>query len=329
MEPLLALEMVRVTEAAAIAAARYMGRGAKDDADRAATEAMRRTMDEIDMAGTIVIGEGERDEAPMLYIGEEVGRKGAEAREGATAIDIAVDPLEGTNLVAHGQANAITVLAASERGGLLHAPDTYLEKLCVGPVVAGKVDITKSATENCHRIAEALGRRIADITIVILERPRHDELIAEVRAAGARIKLISDGDLSAAISTAVSGTGVHAVMGIGGAPEGVITAAALRCLGGEIQARFRFRNDEERARAKRMGNDDDEGRVYFTADLASGDNLVFAATGVTGGDLLDGVRFFGGGARTHSLVMAYREARVRFVDTVQMFDRSRPPSVRL
>jgi fructose-1,6-bisphosphatase II len=329
MEPLLALEMVRVTEAAAIAAARYMGRGAKDDADRAATEAMRRTMDEIDMAGTIVIGEGERDEAPMLYIGEEVGRKGAEAREGATAIDIAVDPLEGTNLVAHGQANAITVLAAAERGGLLHAPDTYLEKLCVGPVVAGKVDITRSATENCHRIAEALGRRVADITIVILERSRHDDLIAEVRAAGARIKLISDGDLSAAISTAVSGTGVHAVMGIGGAPEGVITAAALRCLGGEIQARFRFRNDEERARAKSMGNDDDEGRVYFTADLASGDNLVFAATGVTGGDLLEGVRFFGGGARTHSLVMAYREAHVRFVDTVQMFDRSRPPSVRL
>ena len=329
MEPLLALEMVRVTEAAAIAAARYMGRGAKDDADRAATEAMRRTMDEIDMAGTIVIGEGERDEAPMLYIGEEVGRKGAEAREGATAIDIAVDPLEGTNLVAHGQANAITVLAAAERGGLLHAPDTYLVKLCVGPVVAGKVDITKSATENCHRIAEALGRRVADITIVILERPRHDDLIAEVRAAGARIKLISDGDLSAAISTAVSGTGVHAVMGIGGAPEGVITAAALRCLGGEIQARFRFRNDEERARAKSMGNDDDEGRVYFTADLASGDNLVFAATGVTSGDLLDGVRFFGGGARTHSLVMSFREAHVRFVDTVQMFDRSRPPAVRL
>jgi fructose-1,6-bisphosphatase II len=329
MEPLLALEMVRVTEAAAIAAARYMGRGEKDGADRAAVEAMRRTMDEIDMAGTIVIGEGERDEAPMLYIGEEVGRKGVEAREAATAIDIAVDPLEGTNLVAHGQANAITVLAAAERGGLLHAPDTYLEKLCVGPVVAGKVDIKKSPTENCHLIAEALGRRVADITIVILERPRHDALIAEVRAAGARIKLISDGDLSAAISTAVSGTGVHAVMGTGGAPEGVITAAALRCLGGEIQARFRFRNDEERARAKRMGNDDDEGRVYFTADLASGDNLVFAATGVTRGDLLDGVRFFGGGARTHSLVMSYREAHVRFVDTVQMFDRSRPPSVRL
>ena len=329
MEPLLALEMVRVTEAAAIASARYMGRGARDDADQAATEAMRRTMDEIDMAGTIVIGEGERDQAPMLYIGEEVGRKGAEAREGAMAIDIAVDPLEGTNLVAHGQANAITVLAAAERGGLLHAPDTYLEKLCVGPVVAGKVDIRKSPTENCHLIAEALGRRVADITVVILERARHDDLIAEVRAAGARIKLISDGDLSAAISTAVSGTGVHAVMGTGGAPEGVITAAALRCLGGEIQARFRFRNDEERARARKMGNDDDEGRVYFTADLASGDNVVFAATGVTRGDLLDGVRFFGGGARTHSLVMDYREAHVRFIDTVQMFDRSRPPAVRL
>lgn len=328
MEPLLALEMVRVTEAAAIASARYMGRGAKDDADQAATEAMRRTMDEIDMAGTIVIGEGERDQAPMLYIGEEVGRKGAEAREGAMAIDIAVDPLEGTNLVAHGQANAITVLAAAERGGLLHAPDTYLEKLCVGPVVAGKVDIRKSPTENCHLIAEALGRRVADITIVILERARHDDLIAEVRAAGARIKLISDGDLSAAISTAVSGTGVHAVMGTGGAPEGVITAAALRCLGGEIQARFRFRNDEERARARKMGNDDDEGRVYFTADLASGDNVVFAATGVTRGDLLDGVRFFGGGARTHSLVMDYREAHVRFIDTVQMFDRSRPKTSR-
>ncbi|HLY13649.1 MAG TPA: class II fructose-bisphosphatase [Candidatus Limnocylindrales bacterium] len=329
MEPLLALEMVRVTEAAAIAAARFMGRGEKDGADRAAVEAMRRTMDEIDMAGTIVIGEGERDEAPMLYIGEEVGRKGVAAREAATAVDIAVDPLEGTNLVAHGQANAITVLAAAEEGGLLHAPDTYLEKLCVGPVVAGKVDIRKSPTENCHLIAEALGRRVADITIVILERPRHEDLIAEVRAAGARIKLISDGDLSAAISTAVSGTGVHAVMGIGGAPEGVITAAALRCLGGEIQARFRFRNDEERVRARAMGNDDDESRVYFTADLASGDNLVFAATGVTGGDLLDGVRFFGGGARTHSLVMSFREAHVRFVDTVQMFDRSRPPSVRL
>ncbi len=255
MEQLLALEMVRVTEAAAIASARSMGRGDKNEADRAATESMRRTMDEIDMAGTIVIGEGERDQAPMLYIGEQVGRRDDDDRRANPEIDIAVDPLEGTNLVAHGQPGAITVLAASERGGLLHAPDTYLEKLCVGPIAAGHVDITVSPTENVHRIADALGRKVGDITVVILERPRHEALVDEVRAAGARIKLISDGDLSAAISCAVSGTGVHAVMGIGGAPEGVITAAALRCLGGEIQARFRFRNDEERARARRMGND--------------------------------------------------------------------------
>jgi fructose-1,6-bisphosphatase II len=325
MEQLLALEMVRVTEAAAIASARLMGRGDRVEADRVATEAMRAAMDEIDMAGTIVIGEGERDEAPMLYIGERVGNAAA---GGAPEIDIAVDPLEGTNLVATGSANAITVLAASEKGGLVHAPDTYLDKLCVGPLVAGHVDITQPPAENIHRIAEVLRRKPSDITVVILDRPRHENLIAEVRAAGARIKLISDGDLSAAISCAVQGTGVHAVMGIGGAPEGVITAAALRCLGGEIQARFRYRNEEERERGRKMGHGDED-RVYRTEDLASGDNLVFAATGVTGGDLLHGVRFFGGGARTHSLVMAYQTKTVRFVDTVNMFDRDRPPSVRL
>ena len=327
MEQLLALDMIRVTEAAAIDSARFMGRGAKDEADAAATEAMRRTMDEIDFAGRIVIGEGERDEAPMLYIGERVGRTGADRQE-VPAIDIAVDPLEGTNLVAYGQAGAITVLAASETGGLTHAPDTYMEKLCVGPVVAGKVDIRESPTENLGRIAEALGRKVGDITVVILDRPRHEALIAEVRQAGARIKLISDGDLSAAISCAVSGTGVHAVMGIGGAPEGVITAAAMRCLGGEIQARFRYRSDEERARGARMGHGDED-RVYSTEDLAPGENLVFAATGVTAGDLLEGVRYFGGGARTHSLVMAYQTKQVRFVDTVHMFDRDSPPRVRL
>jgi fructose-1,6-bisphosphatase II len=327
MEQLLALEMIRVTEAAAIDSARFMGRGARDEADAAATEAMRRTMDEIEFDGRIVIGEGERDEAPMLYIGERVGRSSG-GRTDVPAIDIAVDPLEGTNLVAHGQAGAITVLAASESGGLTHAPDTYMDKLCVGPVVAGKVDIRKSPSENLGRIAEALGRRIGDITVVILERPRHDDLIAEVRAAGARIKLIGDGDLSAAISCAVSGTGVHAVMGIGGAPEGVITAAALRCLGGEIQARFRYRNPEERERGARMGHGDED-RVYLTEDLAPGENIVFAATGVTAGDLLTGVKFFGGGARTHSLVMAYQTKQVRFVDTVHMFDRDSPPRVRL
>jgi fructose-1,6-bisphosphatase II len=324
MEQLLALEMVRVTEAAAIASARLMGRGDRMEADRLATEAMRSAMDEIEMAGTIVIGEGERDKAPMLYIGEQVGLAAA----GAPEVDIAVDPLEGTNLVATGSANAITVLAASEKGGLVHAPDTYLEKLCVGPLVAGQVDITRSASENVGRIAEVLRRKTSDITVVILERARHEALIAEVRATGARIKLISDGDLSAAISCAVQGTGVHAVMGLGGAPEGVITAAALRCLGGEIQARFRYRNEEERERGRKMGHGD-ETRVYHTEDLASGENLVFAATGVTSGDLLEGVRFFGGGARTHSLVMAYQTKTVRFVDTVHMFDRERPPSVRL
>jgi fructose-1,6-bisphosphatase II len=326
MESLLALEMVRVTEAAAIASARYMGRGDRDGADKAATEAMRRTLDEVEMNGTIVIGEGERDEAPMLYIGEEVG----ERRDGQVEIDIAVDPLEGTNLVAKGLANAITVLAASERGGLLNAPDTYLDKLCVGPVAAGQVDIRQPAADNLASIAAALGRRVSDLTVVILDRDRHAQLIEEVRATGARIKLISDGDLSAAISCAVSGTGVHAVMGIGGAPEGVLTAVALRCLGGEIQARFRFRNDDERERAMRMGIvDADEERVYTTTDLAPGENLVFSATGVTMGDLLSGVRFFGGGARTHSLVMGYQTKQVRFVDTVHMFDRERPPSVRL
>jgi fructose-1,6-bisphosphatase II len=326
MEKLLALEMAYVTEAAAIASARLMGRGDRHEADRVATEAMRAAMDEVEMQGTIVIGEGERDEAPMLYIGEQVGSSSGDGN--VPRIDIAVDPLEGTNLVATGSPNAITVLAASEAGGLVHAPDTYLEKLCVGPLAAGHVDIRATPRENVHRIAEALGRRPQDITVIVLDRPRHEALIAELRDTGARIKLITDGDLSAAISCAVQGTGVHAVMGIGGAPEGVITAAALRCLGGEIQARFRYRSDEERARGTRMGHGD-ESRVYLTEDLASGDNLVFAATGVTAGDLLEGVRFFGGGARTHSMVMAYQTKTVRFVDTVHMFDRSRPPSVRL
>jgi fructose-1,6-bisphosphatase II len=324
VEQLLALEMVRVTEAAAIEAARMMGRGDRHEADRVATEAMRTAMDEVEIQGTVVIGEGERDEAPMLYIGERVGQRA----RGQPRVDIAVDPLEGTNLVATGQTNAITVLAASEEGGLVGAPDTYMEKLGVGPVAAGHVDIRLPPAENLARIATALGRRVGDITVIILDRPRHETLIAEVRAVGARIKLIGDGDLSAAISCAVQGTGVHAVMGIGGAPEGVLTAAALRCLGGEIQARFRFRNDAERERAAQMGHGD-EGRVYSTAELASGENLVFAATGVTNGDLLEGVRFFGGGARTHSLVMAYRTRQVRFVDAVHMFDRQRPPAVRL
>ena len=329
MEKFLALEMVRVTEAAAIAASRYKGRGDRHMADEAATEAMRRTMDELDISATIVIGEGERDQAPMLYIGERLGRRELDDGAPAPEVDIAVDPLEGTNLVATGSNNAITVLAATEKGGLLNAPDTYFEKLAVGPTVAGKVDIRVSPTENLRRIAEALGREVNDLTVIILDRPRHEDLIREVREAGARISLISDGDVIAGISTAISGTGVHALMGIGAAPEGVLTAAALRCLGGEIQARFRFRDESDRVRAKQMCGIDDEDHVFTTDELAPGEHLVFAATGVTDGEVLKGVRFFGGGARTHSLVMAYQAKTVRFVDTVHMFDRGRPPSVRL
>jgi fructose-1,6-bisphosphatase II len=261
----------------------------------------------------------------MLYIGEQVGNPDA-----ATEVDIAVDPLEGTNLVATGSANATAVLAAAEPGGLMHAPDTYLEKLIVGPFVAGSVSITDPVDKTLNTIAERLGRKIWDITVVILDRPRHEQLITDVRQAGARIKLIGDGDLTAAISVAVSGTGVHAVMGTGGAPEGVLSAAALKCLGGEIQARFKWRSDEEKERARTMGVDvDDTERVYTTDDLASGRNLVFCATGVTDGELLRGVRFFGGGARTHSLMMSYQGGLVRFIDTVHMWDPGNPPKVRL
>ena len=324
-EKLIALEAVRVTEAGAIAAARYMGRGDPMGADHAAVEAMRRAMESADISGTIVIGEGERDKAPMLWIGEKVGNP-----EAAVSVDIAVDPLEGTNLVAHGSPNSIAVLAASEPGGLMHAPDTYLRKLIVGPQVAGQVSILDPIDKTINIISERLGRRPWDLTVVILDRPRHEQLISEVRATGARIKLIPDGDLTAGISTSVSGTGVHAVMGTGGAPEGVLTAAALKCLGGEIQAQFAWRSDEERERARGMGIDvDDTERVYTTNELAGGSELVYCATGVTDGELLRGVRFFGGGARTHSLLMSYAEGRVRFVDTVHMFDSMRPPKVRL
>ncbi len=325
MDKLITVDAVAATEAGAIAAARLMGRGDRNGADRAAVEAMRKAMDDADISGTIVIGEGERDEAPMLFIGEQVGN-----RDAAVSVDIAVDPLEGTNLVATGSANATAVLAAAEPGGLMHAPDTYLQKLIVGPQVAGQVSIDDPVTTTLSTIADRLGRKVWDITVVILDRPRHEDLIREVREAGARIKLITDGDLTAGISVAVSGTGVHAVMGTGGAPEGVLTAAALKCLGGEIQAKFKWRSDEERERARVMGVDvDDSERVYMTNDLASGENVVFCATGVTDGELLRGVRFFGGGARTHSLVMSYRRGMVRFIDTVHMWDYHNPPKVRL
>jgi len=325
MEKLIIAEAVRATEAGAIAAARLMGRGDRNGADQAAVTAMRKAMDDADISGTIVIGEGERDKAPMLFIGEQVGNPDA-----ATSVDIAVDPLEGTNLVATGSGNASAVLAAAEPGGLMHAPDTYLEKLIVGPMAAGTVNITDPVATTLTKIADALGRKVWDITVIILDRPRHEQLIAEVRETGARIKLISDGDLTAAISVAVSGTGVHAVMGTGGAPEGVLAAAALKCLGGEIQARFKWRSEEEKERARGMGVDvDDTERVYTTNDLASGERVVFCATGVTDGELLRGVRFFGGGARTHSLMLSYAGGLVRFIDTVHMWDTGNPPKVRL
>ena len=331
MERQLVLEFVRVTEAGAIASARLMGRSDAKGADHAAVEAMRHAMDEVRMSGTIVIGEGERDEAPMLYIGERVGAGWATDGESSTgavaAVDIAVAPLEGTSLVARGQDGAISVLAVAEAGGLLHAPDIYMEKLCVGPGAAGKVRMDYPVAANLRIIADSLGREIEDLTVVILDRPRHHALIESVRATGARIRLIADGDLSAAISCAVSGTGDHCVMGSGGAPEGVLTAAALRCLGGQILGRFVPRNDAERQRCASMGIDPD--RVYDTAELASGSSIIFAATGVTDGSLLKGVRFFGGGARTHSLVMGLESRTIRFVDTVHMFDAQAFGRVRL
>ena len=322
MEQTLVLDVVKVTEAAAIAAGRHMGEGDTDRTDQAAVTAMREVLADLPIHGRVVIGEGERDQAPMLFIGEDVG-----AGTGI-AVDIAVDPVEGTNLVAHGMPNAIAMLAVAERGGILHAPDIYMEKLVVPPQAAGKVDLRWPPQRNLQVLAQCLRRRIEDITVVILNRPRHADLIAAVRAAGARIKLISDGDVAPAISAAVSGTAVHAVMGIGGAPEGVLTAAALRCLGGEIQGRFWYRNDGERQRAQEMGITDPE-RIFRTDELCSGGNLLFAATGITDGELFRGVRFFGGGVRTHSIVMTAQTRQVRFIDTIHILDPNSVGEVRL
>ena len=320
MELELSLEFLRVVEEAAIAAARTMGEGNAHKSDQLAVEAMRRALDQVSIQGTVVIGEGERDEAPMLYIGEKVGAPNA-SPSAFPAIDIAVDPLEGTNLCATGAPNAIAVLAASERGGLLHAPDCYMEKIIVGPSSKGAVDLDAPVKENLKAIARRLGRDVEDLVVIVLDRPRHKSLIEEIRAAGARIRLIGDGDLSAGISVAVVGTGVHAVMGIGGAPEGVLTAAALRCLNGEIVARLVLDKPELRERAETMGIRDPS-RIYGMHDLAPGKQIIFAATGVTEGNLLRGVRFFGDGIRTQSLVMTMSSAKVRFVDTVHLEKRA-------
>ena len=310
----LSLEMLRVVEEAAIASARTMGMGDAKSADHAAVESMRRSMDTLAIHGTIVIGEGERDEAPMLYIGEKVGTGSVGT---PITVDIAVDPLEGTNLCATGGAGAITVLAASERGGLLHAPDCYMEKVVVGPAAKGSVDLEAPVKHNLKAIARRLQRGVDDLVVVVLDRPRHAQLIADIRQAGARIRLISDGDLSAGIGAAVAGTGVHAVMGSGGAPEGVLTAAALRCLNGEIQGRLVVKDDAQKERMQSMGIRD-VNKIYTTRELAPGHNLVFAACGVTDGNLLQGVRFTGDGVHTQAIVMTSTPARVRFIDTTRL-----------
>jgi fructose-1,6-bisphosphatase class II len=316
MEFELALEFLRVVEDAAIACAKTMGQGERKHSDHVAVEAMRRTMDTVPMRGTIVIGEGERDEAPMLYIGEQVGARALDGVE-FPEVDIAVDPLEGTNLCATGAPNAITVLAASERHGLLHAPDCYMEKLVVGPSCKGAVDLDAPVADNLKAIAQRLNRDVEDLVVIVLDRPRHEKLITDIRKAGARIRLIGDGDLSAGISAAVIGTGVHAVMGTGGAPEGVLTAAALRCLNGEILARLVIDKPELEERIAKMGIKDKK-RIYRTEDLAPGKNIIFAATGVTDGSLMRGVRFFGEGTRTTSLIMTMETGKVRFVDSIHL-----------
>ncbi len=310
----LSLEVLRVVEDAAIASARTMGMGDGKTADQAAVEAMRHCMDTIPMEGTIVIGEGERDQAPMLYIGEKVG---APNGAGHIIVDIAVDPLEGTNLCATGAPGAITVLAASEKGGLLHAPDCYMEKIIVGPAAKGAVDLEMPVKQNLKAIARRLQRGVDDLVVVVLDRPRHQKLIQEIREAGARIRLISDGDLSAGIAAAVAGTGVHAVMGSGGAPEGVLTAAALRCLNGEILARLVVKDDAQKERMQAMGIRD-VSKIYTTSELAPGHTLFFAASGVTDGNMLRGVRFTGDGIHTQSIVMTTSRPTVRFIETTHL-----------
>jgi fructose-1,6-bisphosphatase class II len=328
----LSLDFLRVTEAAAIESARTMGQGDRKYSDHVAVEAMRESMDTVPMRGRIVIGEGERDEAPMLYIGEEVGggRYAEEERGSFPEVDIAVDPLEGTNLCALGANNAIAVLAAAERGGLLNAPDIYMDKIVVGPSCRGAVDIDAPVKDNLKAIARRLNRDVEDLTVIALDRQRHKQLVDDIRDAGARIRLISDGDLSAGISAAVAGTNIHALMGIGGAPEGVLTAAAMKCLNGEIQAKLVYDPDRLGVDKSKVPSEEevmkrllsmgitDPNKIYDTNDLAPGKKVIFVATGVTDGSLLRGVRFFGHGKRTHSVVMTTESKNIRFVDTVHV-----------
>ena len=310
MDRTLSLEFARVVEAAALRSGRLLGRGQRDAADGLAVDAMRQAFDSVRISGTVVIGEGEIDEAPMLYIGEHVGAGGPE-------VDIAVDPIEGTNLIAKGQNGAIAVMAIAEKGGLLHAPDMYMEKLCVGPRGAGAIDITKSLTENIKNVAAKMERNVDEITLVMLDRERHQGLMKEAREVGARIMLISDGDVNPAMECCIEGSGVHMVVGTGGAPEGVLAAAALKCVGGDMQARLKPETEEEIRRCHEMGIAD-VNQVLTLNDLVRTDDVIFAATAITRGNLLNPIQYFPGGARTHTIVMRSKTGTVRFLDTVHM-----------
>lgn len=309
MDRNLALEFVRITEAAALASARFMGRGDEKSADQAAVDAMRRAFDSVSIDGTVVIGEGERDEAPMLYIGEKVGRKSPDN----PAIDIALDPLEGTTICAKGGVGAISVIAVAEKGNFLHAPDVYMDKIACGPKARGVIRIDQPVEENVRAVAKALGKEIADVTVMILDRPRHEEIIMKVRKMGSRIRLIGDGDVSAGIATSWEDSGIDLLLGTGGAPEGVITAAALKCLGGDFQGKLVFRNDDEKSRARKMGIEDFN-RCYNLEDLAHG-SVMFCATGVTDGPMLKGIRMLPGHrAMTHSVVMRSKTGTIRRIE---------------
>lgn len=303
----LAIEIVRVTEAAALASAPWMGKGKSKAADKAAVDAMRAVFDTVHINGVVVIGEGEKDQAPRLYIGEEIGDGTSEP------LEIAVDPLEGTDLVARGLPNALAVLALGKKGSFLKAPDTYMEKIAVGPKARGRINLDASVEDNLRNVADALNKSVKDLTVIVLDRPRHKELIEDIRRVGARIKLISDGDVAGGIATGLEGSGVDVLMGIGGATEGVLTAAALKCLGGEIQARLKPRNGADIKKAKEFGITNLD-KLYFTDDLARGDDIMFAVTGVTDGDLLKGVRYSGNQATTHSLVMRAKTRTIRRID---------------
>nr|WP_322744407.1 MULTISPECIES: class II fructose-bisphosphatase [unclassified Coleofasciculus] len=337
IETTIGLEIIEVVEQAAIASAKWMGKGDKNTADHVAVEAMRERMNKISMRGRIVIGEGERDDAPMLYIGEEVGICTKEDAHNycnpdeLVEIDIAVDPCEGTNLVAYGQPGSMAVLAISEKGGLFAAPDFYMKKLAAPPQAKNHVDINKSATENLKILSECLDRSIEELVVVVMKRERHDALIKEIRDAGARVRLISDGDVSAALSCGFAGTNIHALMGIGAAPEGVISAAAMRCLGGHFQGQLIYdpavvktgligESKEGNLERLQSMNINDPDKVYSAEELASGETVLFAASGITPGTLMDGVRFFHGGARTHSLVISSQSKTARFVDTIHISD---------